>query len=106
MRKPRKKKILSKLKAANEKGEKKMSDLGAYSQKKGDKNDMIDVFFKYSQNAFELPILRDTFVLEQAKYVHEHKAVHKELIKEIPLYGALSNQMMPVIINELIVRTF
>ena len=99
-------KILSKLKTANEKCEKKMSELGALSEKKGDKNDTVDVFFKYSQNAFELPIMRDSFVLEQAKYLHEHKAVHKELSKEIPLYGALSHQMMPVIINEMIVRTF
>ncbi len=99
-------KILNRIKEANENCEKKMSDLGAYNHKKGDKNDMVDIFFKYTQDGFELPIMRDSFVLEQAKYLHEHKAVHKKLIDEIPLYGKLSNQMMPVIINELIVRTF
>ena len=100
------KKALDLLKAANEKCEKKMTDLGAFSQKKGDKNDMIDLFFSYSQDAFGLPILRDTFVLEQAKYIHEHNDYKEKLKKKIPLYGSLSNQMIPVIVNEMIVRTF
>ena len=98
--------ILELLKMANENCEKKMADLGALSQKKGDKNDMIDLFFNYSQDAFGIPILRDTFVLEQAKYIHEHKDYKEKLKKKIPLYGSLSNQMIPVIINEMIVRSF
>lgn len=94
------------LKDANKRCENKMKELGALSYKKGDNNDMIDLFFNYSQNAFGLPIMRDSFVLEQAKYIHEHQDVKEKLKKKIPLYGSLSNQMMPVIINEMIVRTF
>ena len=83
-----------------------VSDMAGSKQTAGAGMGIPGMFLSLAYEIASLPGINNTEALEKLNALYVGKDTRYNLRKELPIYKAISKETVPVIINELIVRTF
>lgn len=83
-----------------------MSDLAGSKQTAGKGMGIPGVFLSLMYEIAAIPGVNQTGLTKQLDNLYKDKNIKLNLRKEIPIYEHLAKQMIPVAINEILVRTF